>query len=425
MASADTSTLVIKELTGAKRVVTLRGPSLPFQGASWGGNQRVTTTWYPGNAAEATQHVLGPTEKESSWDGAFTTTLMLRVPTKLEDPGGSQAINIVRASTLVTVLEDIFRQGQRLRVEWQNTLKRSHTLADGTVVQSSVPEEPYKIVREGRCVEWDFSYDRSDDIDWVMTWDWMSRGATQQKILTRRNETTSSKLDELIIVAARAAAILDALAGGIDRKKPEGIPTTLSLGDIENFADGPKNLMADFAQTANLISNRVGRIGDLIQKVRTIPASLTIQALDVANNAVAVAAQFNDTISSDPPEHAVIDARVNQLTQVTETFGEAQTQADLLGKSGLELRQIVQDAQSSTQTILAVHVTRGVIDIPGLGIRGEITTQISQNFYGTVDHAASLLRANNLPLSQLFIERGTVIVIPTLDVIRQFDPQGN
>lgn len=425
MPRAEESTLTIKELTGQKRVVTLRGPSLPFQGASWGGQQRVTTTWYPGNASEATQHVLGPTEKESTWDGSFTTTLMLRTPTKFEDPGGAAPQSIVRANTLATLLEDIFRLGQRLRVEWQNTIARSTTLPDGQVITSVLAEETFKVVREGRAAEWDFNYERADDIDWTITFDWLSRGATQQKILTTRTETTVAQVTELVIVAQNVAIELDILIGKLTRERPEDFPTTLSLDDIENFLNGPKDLMADFAQSANRISNRFAKIGELIQQTRTLPVSIANQALDVANNAVAVAGQFVDTIGSRPPELNVANARISQLSKSTEAISDSIDQASSLQDAAIRMKTIVQDASSSNQTILAVHVTRGVVDIPALGLRGEIVNSISSNFYGTPDHAASLLRANNLPLSQLFIERGKVIIIPTLDAIRQFNPQGN
>lgn len=426
MARAQESTLTIKELTGQKRVVILRGACLPYQGAAmWGGMQRVTTTWYPGNAAEATQHVLGPTEKESTFEGAFNTTLMLRTPAKVEAPGGSQPVNIILASTLAEVLEDIFRLGQRLRVEWQNTLSRSYTTPTGETINSLVPSTEFKIIREGRCSEWEFSYERADDVDWNATFEWVGRGAVQQKILTRRTENTAANLAELVITTQNVAAQLEALSGGLNRERPEDFPTTLSLDDIENFVEDVKDFVGQFAQTANLISNRFSKIGDLIQDVRTLPVSLANQGLDVANNAIAVTNQFVSQMNSRPAEVNVANTKVNQLTQSTEALANAELQSSELQAAAIRLRRIVRESRSSNQTILAVHVTRGTISIPDLGVRGEIVNAISSIYYNTPDHAASILRANNLPLSQLFVERGKVLVIPTLDAIRQFNPQGN
>ncbi len=140
MASTEQSSLTIKELTGLKRVVTLRGPSLPFQGATWGAIQRVVTTWYPGNAVEATQSVMGPALKPSSWTGVWRTTMMLRTPTLYSVNGGSDQ-TIVQAFTLANILEDIFQLGQRLRVEWTTRMENHETFLhvniDLRVVDSS------------------------------------------------------------------------------------------------------------------------------------------------------------------------------------------------------------------------------------------------------------------------------------------------
>ncbi len=417
MAKADQSTLVIKELTGLKRVVTLRGPSLPFQGATWGGEQRVTTTWYPGNATEATQHVLGPTEKPSTWVGVWRTTMMVRTPTEFSEEGGSVQ-RIVRASTLALILEDMFRLGQRLRVEWQNTLPRTATISTKTgplELTSILPEETVRIVREGRCVDWDWDYERSDDIDWSMTFDWSSRGARQQKVVTRRQEDVAAVITGLQLEIADAIARLSSLAL-VRADKALKVPNTntLSLGDLENIADFPSNLLRQFTRTVQRISNRFKQIGELIDKVRSIPAQLANQVLDVANNTIAIANQFVDTMSRQPAESNVARVKASQLSKAAEFFNEATTQADLIARSALGIRTIVQDSAKQEKTILAVHVVR----------QSEQLTAISLHFYNTPDEAASIAKANLLPLNQQTVERGTVLIIPTLDAIKKFSPQG-
>lgn len=426
---ADVSTVTIQELTGRKRAVVLRGPSLPLRPAGWGGGQRVVTTWNPGNAIEATQHILGPTEKESAWEGSLNTTLMLRTPTFYQDPAGSTNKEISRASTLSVILEDIFRQGQRLRVTWQNTQPRSYTAPTGETRFSILPEQTFSIVREGRCKDWDFNYDRADDITWTMVFDWASRGAVQQKVLTTRTETTTSNLQALAVELETAAIKVSNLVGAIDRKIVDSLPNRFTLDDIENMIDAPKDLMRQFAQAANLLTNRVKRIGDLIQKTRTLPASLANQALDVANNAMSVAQQFIDTMNRRPPEVNSLSSKVSQLTRTAEFIGDSTEEAQALEAAAIRMRSVVQEAAQSLQTILAVHLVRGVIQIPDAGplqgISGELLADISNRYYSTADHAPSIARANNLPLSLIFIERGKVLIIPTLDAIRQFSPQGN
>jgi hypothetical protein len=415
VAGTEQSSLVIKELTGLKRVVTLRGPSLPFQGATWGGLLRVTTTWYPGNAAEATQSVMGPADKPSTWVGAWRTPMMLRTPALFSEGGGSDQY-VVQAFTLATLLDDIFRLGQRLRVEWQNTVERS--------TDSALTTQTHRIVREGRCVDWDWDYDRADDIEWTVTFDWASRGARQQKVVTRRNENIAGKLTAMEIALADAVAVLESNALVSSDVDVVNSANTLSLGDLENIADFPADTFQQFTRTAQLISNRFKHIGDLIAKVRAIPLQLANQALDVANNTVAIASQFIDTMSRQPPELNVARVKVSQLSKATEFFNDGITQAEIIRNAAQGLKTVVEDRALNEKTILAVHVVRGVVDIPDSGQQGELLANVSTHYYKTPDHAATIAQANLLPVNQMFAERGSVLIIPTLDAVKQFSPQG-
>lgn len=414
---AVTSTIVIEELTGQRRAVTLRGPSLPFQGASWGGEQRVSTTWYPGNATEATQHVLGPTEKPSTWNGSWRSTQMIGTPTIFTAGNGAEQA-ITRAFTLREVLEDFFRLGQRLRVTWTNEI--------------FILERPIerRIVREGRAVDWDFNYERADDIAWMVTFDWTSRGARQQKIAARRTETleldfqaTNDRFDQ-INKALKQNPIVS------KNRDVVNSANTLSLGTLENILDFPADTFRTFARTALLLSNRFKRIGELINKTRTIPIQLANQALDVANNTIAIASQFIDTMSRQPPEANVARVKVAQLNAATEFFNDGVTQAEFLRDAAQRLKTKVQESAESQNTILAVHIVRGLQRVPTVvegktvAIVGELLTSLSIRFYNTPDHAASIAKANLLPLNQQVVERGTMLVIPTLDAIKQFTPQG-
>ena len=112
------SILTIEELdsNGAAqlRVVTLVGPSLPFMGASWEGENELVTTWYPGNPDEGTQQNLGPKEMPSAWQGDWRRTMMGSCPTPCTDQQGN-VTSVVDPSILRDTLESIFRAGRRLR----------------------------------------------------------------------------------------------------------------------------------------------------------------------------------------------------------------------------------------------------------------------------------------------------------------------
>ena len=123
------SFISITEVSGLRRALYLKGAALPLQGnASWGGKQRVITTWYPGNGAQATQQILGPTESQTQWAGEWNTNRVINTPVLLSDPGSSQntqglntlgsgsARDIFVADDIRAVLEDMFRGGSVLEV---------------------------------------------------------------------------------------------------------------------------------------------------------------------------------------------------------------------------------------------------------------------------------------------------------------------
>src|SRR4051812_27845358 len=130
------SSITIEELTGAKRKLELIGAGLPLRGAKWSSTLVMSTKWNPGNGADATQHVLCPTDPPSEWNGKWNTTRLVSNPclfyasstTKVGQP-------ISRAASLVEVFEAIQRSGQRMRVTWY----------------MGTEEGDKKLVREGLC----------------------------------------------------------------------------------------------------------------------------------------------------------------------------------------------------------------------------------------------------------------------------------
>lgn len=401
---AEDSKVTIEELSGAgekekvRRTLILFGAGLPARGASWPGEQRVSTTWYPGNAAEATQHVLGPIEKEAPWEGIWRTTLLFRTPAEFTDASGQRS-SVGVAFDLAQILEDFFRSGLLLRVTWEQTIR-------------SVTRQ---IVREGRCKSWDFKYDRVDDINWSVNWDWASRGRRSQKAVQFRVDDVGAGLRDVTIGINEVVQAATTKASLYTKNKNvRKSANTFSLGQLENTLNAPNLLVRSFTRKVQQIANRVKHAGELINKVRALPIQMTNQVLDVTNNTVAVCNDFVDTMSRRPPESNVQRVKVSQLARALSYYGRSVTQAQLLRRSAMGLRTQVQKASKNYKTILAVHVVSS----------GETLAGISLNFYGTPDFGPGIARANNLPLNQLTVARGTVLIVPTLDVVKGFTPQG-
>jgi hypothetical protein len=409
------SYIVIRELAGQKREIKLVGPGLPKQGsAAWGGTQRVITTWYPGNSAQATQQVLGPTESQSTWTGVWNTTRLYRTPCIYEPRPGTE-LRMVFADGLREVVEDILRSGVLLQVYW--TSQELGTF--GT----------RGIERVGRAVSWNFNYTRLDDIDWTITWEWTSRGSSQQKVIALREDDTNQA--NMATMAAIGAAVDDAVNKTKIQLSKRTIPKSASKFTLEQLGqilDGPSRLMRDFSQTMNRISNRVKTLGDLINKVRGMPYELQNQALDVAVTAVQSANHFKDAITRTPPELYDAQQRLSTLTRATAYMkGGTDTADNVVAttypiaasiRSQIESRRASgQDGkamptggnQAATNNANKTQVTVHVVKT------GQTLMSISMIHYGIPEGAYGIAVCNGLSLRVVAPPVGKVLIIPPLN----------
>lgn len=389
------SVVIIEEQAGQRRRINLTGSALPLQGAGWSGENAMSTEWNPGNP-EATQHVLNPKEMPSDWDFVWRTVRLIRSPAILSNGG-----NITQAHDLAILMEDICRAGMLLRVTW----------SAGAANQS---QNSARQVRIGRARTWEFKYDRPDDIEASINWEWIGRGLDQPKASSIRGTSDLSARDAaqrasdavartILVNAMRRRAL--AAANSADK---------FTLGQVEALAAAPLALMDQMAHSANGISNRVGRIGDIINTVRETPAAIAGRALDVANNALSTATQFLDEVSREGPETQATRNKASILTRTATYFSGAQTQTDLMTAAYLQLAEqsrhrrsgVVASAGSSRRGDQMRNEDNFQVHIPR---DGETMAAIAKRFYGDADLADELSVANGLP--------GYTIVPPRVPLI--------
>lgn len=160
--SPDTaSALVIQELSGDRRGLTLMGRALPYRPVSFSGRLRAEFTHYPGNPV-ATVQVLGPEEGQTTMQGYWKDKFLggsdptalarmgsgggMREGTGL-DIGTSSISNVLE---LVNLVEDVRRTGQILEVAWDS------------------------LKREGMLIEFEHTWHNTHDVEWKMTFQWSS-----------------------------------------------------------------------------------------------------------------------------------------------------------------------------------------------------------------------------------------------------------
>ncbi len=402
------SEVSIRELTGARRELRLRGAGLPLRGqADWGSHQRVVTTWPAGNGARATQHVLGPIEAPTKLTGEWNTTRLLSQPCGFVDGDGPER-KVVIAHDLALLLEDIVRSGSLLRVTW--------------ITQLNDVSGPREVLREGRALDFSIQPDTIDDIVWSVSFEWVSRGDRQQRAVSfETNEAESALFD----INQAAFSVADALEGAklatANRLIPKGAQP-LTIGQFEQLANAPSTVFRSFAQAANLIGNRAKRIGDLVQSVRTAPYEVLTQALDVARNAQAVANQFVDAMTSTPPEEMTFNTSLSSVTRAASYFGDGTKQAQYMARQSTAAQQRLRAQQQAAlaggeqgKASSPLQTGPGKGDLQFYLTRpGDTLIGLALKFYGTEAGAIDIATANALRLTTAVVPPRMTLLIPPL-----------
>lgn len=391
------SVLIIEELSGRKRKLELRGAGLPFQGAEWAASQTLATQWNPGNS-EATQHVLGPQELPSNWEGEWNTTRIIAAPCMWSENGGPE-LDVVLADSLRDLLDDIRMTGQLLRVTW-------------------VAKENRRVTRLGRISEVHFKHTRADDIKWNAEFVWVGRGTGSKGASQFKGDNLLARSRELAQAASDLAAGLEA-AAFINANGKQKAVSTFTLGQLEQFVDGPLVLVDSLARFANAIANRARHLGEIIQKIRDTPAAIYGRAADTATNAIAVANQFCDAISRESPETMSTRNKVSSMLRASAYYGDAQTQAELMEDIALQLGKAAKARQMSLQQGSTKQSGAGPSDILTVYLprAGDTMLSIALKFYGS-DLSYELSKANGLPGSTITPPK-TALIIPTLEVLNK------
>lgn len=397
------SVVIIEERSGRQRKVELVGGALPVQGANWSGLQLLSTAWNPGNS-EATQHVLGPQEVPSDWDFLWKTTVITRTPVSVFDGKQRTTFELVRADSIARLLRDIFRGGSLLKVSW---------ISSAAQQSQSSPRQ----VRLGRAETWDFAFDRPDDVAASISFSWIGEGEGQPKASALRGENLGAAIQEAINAAnAAGQAVADARRADQKANAVTG-PTTFTLGQLESIANGPLELVDSFVRAANSVSNRLKKIGEIINTVKETPAAIAARLVDVANNGISVANQFVDELTREGPETQSLRNKVNTLTQNASYFSNVQNKAGFMAELMEKLAEAARRRQNSVvpsagssrrQDKMRVgdafqtHVPRP----------DETMASIAQQYYGSPDLADELSVANGLP-SYTIVPPRIPIIIPT------------
>jgi len=409
MAYLGSSVVVIEELDAPSylaRKLELRGPAMPHRPAAWKTEQRVTTEWYQGNPIEATQQVLGPRESDSSWEGMWRLTMMLRCPSMYTEGAGNPT-QVTQPWTLRDILDAMLYSGRKLRVIWW---------------AYDWKQNPHSIIRVGRAKDWEFPHDRLEDIGWKINWAWSGRGGSFSPVISTREDMAQASQ---AAVQAAADNVSRAIADAKIKSYKNSIVKSashLTLGQLEALANAPKDIVDSFGRVIQQQADQLARVAALADKFRRVPYQIADSAVRTARNLVTLCNQFHDTMSRNPPELSSLKQDAADLTRATKYFGQtldaeqalarqAQATADAQRKqqSAIDARGAAASIQSqsatSSRTVIAIHITK----------EGDTAVSLSQQYYNSPDHAEDILKANKLPPTTVLLKPGRPLIIPVLD----------
>jgi hypothetical protein len=370
------SSLIIEELAGRQRRLTLVGPGLPLRGAAWSGEQRLVTQFYSGNT-EATQQVLGPVDLPSDWNGVWNTTRLLGMPQLLEEAGATTQIG--RAFTLYQQFEDLIRAGALLRVTW-------------------VAGESLKIMREGRIGTHSFKPDRADDIAWQAQFVWIGRGGDGAKVAPR---------DDSVEVAVRAM-----------HQSLTDLQSLLSAASLQNSVfslfDAPARAMQEITTQVSSITSRVSSAVSALEQVRALPDRFADEATVAAKDTRDVMAGIATRLGRLPTESfAPAGVGVGASLRDVKLANDSHRAAVASEGQALTVESAARRAQANPQLGRRANES-GPNDATAIHIvRAEETfATIARRYYGDAALGGEIAKANRFPRYAVSPVVGSRLLIP-------------
>lgn len=330
----------IQELEGSGRTIELRGRALPYRGVSWGGRTRTKNTWYQGNP-NATQQVLGPelmpTTAEGMWKDRFMIGAEVGDESQILVNGSPD--EVTTAAGAVALFEDLQQSGNSLKVIWG-------------------PQ-----VRTGILVEFTPTYERTQDVNWRMEFEWRGR-------------------EEVEARAAQVPVGADDLLNGIN-----------GLDDILGFSpeDVTRRFNAQLLGTVQSVRSSVGVVfGELrtVEAVVNMPQSV-LGSIQSATDSIRLElteeiARLTESSVMSTDEGVSVSARPAALLQVEAYRRTTARLAAVVRRDNLTVARQTQERATPAQIqIVAVAEDSSLY-------------QLSSRFYGTPDFAGFLARNNGL-----------------------------
>lgn len=370
--------LLIEEVDPNGRRYLLRGRAMPYRGASWGGEQHTARHFYPGNPV-GTLQVLGPRETTTTLQGKWKDRFIKEsIRVDYNGDGYGAVLELARlddpetAEQAIQLFHRIRRRGKRLKVSWGAE------------------------VRFGILKEFTASYDRFQDADWTMEFEWYAKDDDVALRAALPPPLPSTGFD-LFKAIAKALAVVQA---AVDLSR--------------SFQATLVNFIQELGNTVNAFVDAFGEILSLATLPGRLLGALKSAAQSVLDNIESIRSRFtrrklaslgaptsNQVTTGSQDAASPTSVRRSGATRKADAFRKV---ADL-DRAAVALRDYVGEVVAYAENRYEPPASRQVT-----ARAGETAFQIAAREYGSPDFANYLLVSNNLVNAR--IPAGTVIKVP-------------
>lgn len=384
------SPFVIKELTGDGRTLYLAGRALPYRPLQFSGTMRAEFTWYPGNP-EATVQVFGASEEDTTINGMWKDRFLKRVASpqlslqeavsllageavplvQIENPEAIALLDgrpFVDVMHLVKTVDDFRRKGQLVEVTWD------------------------EIVRRGIITRFTYKFDRRQDVEWELTFGWISQGGKQVPAVLPQGPDPSDLFAALRGQLQRLfSAVVNPVIAVVD-----GLLTTLAVKAAAIEAD----VAAVEDSLAGVVSTAIGPVDGVRRIIATVEniksnADAIGRALFAQPSSQDVAAAGTTGTSLDP---AGGDVTVGKAVGVAKYKRDVALSAKNMQRTAAQRQADL--LKNASQEILGSFLARKDMDL----------REVSTKFYGTPDEWSRVMLYNGFKTSKL--SEGQVVFVP-------------
>lgn len=396
------SAFVIRELSGEKRKVTLRGRGLPKRPFTLSGSMRSDLTWYAGSA-EGTLQIMGasldPTTITGKWSDRFIsenseeeeviaaigTNGIAGQPVRGDRKGTSADPIVVDGSPPSTVheaaeiVDEVRRQGQMVEVTWGGLLRRG-------ILQKFVQK-----------------WQTHQDLEWEMHFRWVSQ--------------ETEFLSSIPVDAGRAIDVDASINSAFDDfalivAKPFKAPNTGSLSAFGSI----KAAALDLQDAGSLINEGFKGIARTLTDVQQAIFDLE----DTAFQASRAVVGFTNSAKRIAGAWSFLKQRASDLELLLSNVEDAiALNEEEDAGNRLALRKTTRDRRQGARRIsgdaaIQQDVTLKTLDpelVRAFTARaGQDLRDIATLHYGTPDSWQALMQYNNLSTSKL--EAGQLVFVP-------------